>query len=109
MTLENRENKDKPEQPSDKQKRGINKKIKRSNKIKKNTLRDFKTFYQHVRDLKSKTDSLAETIAEYEPTLIRLVETHLIKEVQIQILVYKIFRNYGKTNSRIILITIKKN
>ena len=37
--------------------------------IKKKHSRDFKTYYQNVRGLKSKTDSLAETIDNYEPTL----------------------------------------
>ena len=36
--------------------------------------------YQNARGLKSKIVSLAETIDDYEPTLICLVETHLSKE-----------------------------
>ena len=90
---ENRENKDKPEQPK-KQKKSIKKKIRRSKQI-KNKLRNFKIYYQNVRGLKSKTDSSAETKDNYEPTLICLVETHLTKEEQIQIPWYKIFKNDG--------------
>ena len=74
----------------------------------KNTLRKFKIYYQNVRGLKSKVDSLDETIEGYEPTLICLVETHLTKEEQIQIPGHKIFRNDGTTNNRCILIAIKE-
>ena len=49
-----------------------------------------------------------ETIDDYEPSLICLVETHLLKEDQIQIPVYKIFRNDSTNNSRGILIAIKE-
>ena len=59
LTLENRENKDKPEQPTE-AKKSIKKKIRQSRKI-KNILRDFKIYYQYIRGLKSKTDSLDET------------------------------------------------
>ena len=106
-TLGNRLNKDKPEQSSKKQRKGIKKKIRRPKKI-KNTLRKFKIYYQNVRGLKSKVDSLDETIEGYEPTLICLVEIHLTKEEQIQIPGHKIFRNDGTTNNRCILIAIKE-
>ena len=99
MTLENKENKEKPEQPPEKQRKSIQKKSRRSKKV-KNTLRNFKVYYQNVKGLKSKIDSSAETIADYEPTLICLVETYLTKEEQIQEPGYKIFRNDGTTNSR---------
>ena len=72
----NRENK---EQPSKRQTKDVKEKIRRSKKV-KNRLRDFKIYYQNVRGLKSKIHSLAETIDDYEPTLICLVETHLSKE-----------------------------
>ena len=55
----------------------------------KNTLRDFKIYYQNVKGLKSKT------IDNYESTLICLVETHLTKEEQTQIPGYNFFRNDG--------------
>ena len=106
-TLGNRLNKDKPEQSSKKQRKGIKKKIRRPKKI-KNTLRKFKIYYQNVRGLKSKVDSLDETIEGYEPTLICLLEIHLTKEEQIQIPGHKIFRNDGTTNNRCILIAIKE-
>ena len=73
---ENRENKDKQEQPSEKRKKDIKKKISRAKKI-KNALRDFKVYCQNVGGLKSKIYSLAVTIDDYEPTLICSVETIL--------------------------------
>ena len=45
----------------------------------KNALVNFKAFYQSVSGLKSKVDSLMETISDYQPMLILLVETHLEK------------------------------
>ena len=61
-----------------------------------------------MRWLKSKISSSAETIDNYEPTLICLVETHLSKEEHIQIPEYKIFRNDGTNKSRGILIALKE-
>ena len=81
-------------------------KIRRSNKV-KNTLKDFKIFYQNVRWLKSKIDALDEVIDGYQPNLICLVETHLAKEEQIGILEYRIYRNDGTKNSKGILIAVK--
>ena len=104
---ENRENKDKPQQPSKRQKKYKGKDPGRQKKI-KNRFRDFKVYQQNVRGLKPKIDSLAETADDYKPTLICLVETHLLKEEQIQIPEYKIFRKDGTTNSRYILIAIKE-
>ena len=57
-------------------------KIRRSKKI-KNTLKDFKIFYQNVRGLKSKTDALDKATDNYKPNFICFVETHLTKEKQI--------------------------
>ena len=42
------------------------KKIRRSEKI-KNALTNFKVFYQNIRGLKSKVDSLMETISDCRP------------------------------------------
>ena len=52
MVWQKTENKDKPQQPSEKPKKGIKKKIRGSKKI-KNTLRDFKIYYQNGSGLKS--------------------------------------------------------
>ena len=84
------------------------KKIRRSNKI-KNTFRDFKIFYQNVRGLKSKIDSPDETINDWEPSMIYLVETHMSPEEQIDIPGHQIYRNDGTKNSKGILIAVKNN
>ena len=60
-------------------------------------------FYQNVRRWKSKIDALDETIEDYEPSLICLVETHLTKEEQIKIPGYRIYRNDSTKNSKGIL------
>ena len=46
----------------------------------KSVSKNFQVFYQSVRWLKSKVDSLMETIRNYQPILIWLVETNLGKE-----------------------------
>ena len=83
-------------------------KIRRSKKI-KNTLKDFKIFYQNVRGLKSKIDPLDEATNDYKPNLICLVETHLAKEEQIGIPGYRIYRNDGTKNSKGILIAVRNS
>ena len=62
----------------------MKKKTRRSKQI-KNALTNFKVFYQNIRGLKSKVDSIMETISDYQPILICLVETHLQKEEEIRI------------------------
>ena len=57
----------------------MKKKTRRSKKI-KNALTNFKVFYQNIGGLRSKVDSIMETISDYQPILICLVETHLQKE-----------------------------
>ena len=75
----------------------------------KNIIRDFKIYYQNFRELKSKVDSLAETIDDYDPKfgnnlIIYLVGNHHTKEEQIQIPGYKIFRNDGTNNRSIFIV-----
>ena len=82
-------------------------KIRRSKKI-KNTLQDFKIFYQNVIELKSKIDALDEAIDEYKPNLTCSVETHLAKEEEIEIPGYRIHRNDG-TKTRGILIAVRNS
>ena len=72
----------------------ITKKKTRQSKKTKNALTNFKVFYQNIRGLKSKVDSIMETISDYQPILICLVETHLQKEEEIRIPGYsQIFHN----------------
>ena len=86
----------------------MKKKTKRSKKI-KNALTNFKVFYQNVRGLKSKVDSIMETISDYQPILICLVETHLEKE-EIRIPEYsQIFCNDRSGNSGGIMLAVKEN
>ena len=42
----------------------------------KNALKHFTIFYQNIRGIKSKVDSLTETVDDIIPTIICLVETH---------------------------------
>ena len=98
----------------------INKRIKQSNEITKkktrrskkikNALTNFKVFYQNIRGLKSKVDSIMETISDYQPILICLVETHLQKEEKMRIPGYShIFRNDRSRNSGGIMLAVKEN
>ena len=67
-------------------------------------------FYQNVRGLKSKLDSIMETISDYQPILMCLVETHLQKEEEIRIPRYsQIFRNDRSRNSGGIMLAVKGN
>ena len=50
-------------------------KARRSKRI-KNALKHFTIFYQNIRGIKSKVDSLTETVDDIIPTIICLVETH---------------------------------
>ena len=85
------------------------KKTRRSKKI-KNALTNFKVFYQNIRGLKSKVDSIMKAISDYQPILICLVETHLQKEKEIRIQGYsQIFRNNRSGNSRSIKLAVKQN
>ena len=54
------------------------KRVRRSKRI-KNALKNFKIYYQNVRGLKSKLDSLQEMIDDYQPALLCIVETHVQK------------------------------
>ena len=82
----------------------MKKKTRRSKKV-KNALTNFKVFYQNkelksIRELKSKVDSIMETISDYQSILICLVETHLQKEEEIKIPGYsQIFCNDRSGNS----------
>ena len=87
-----------------KQKKG---KIRRWKKN-KNILKDFKIFYQNIRELKSKIDLLDKVIDDYKPNQI-LVEIHLAKEEKIGILGYGIYWNDGTKNSKGILIAVRNN
>ena len=67
-----------------------------------NALTNFKVFYQNIRGLKSKVDSIMETISDYQPILICLVETH--KEGYGQM-----FHNDKSGNRGGIMLAVKEN
>ena len=76
----------------------------------KNTLTDFKVFFQNIRGVKSKVVSLMGTISDFQPTLICLVKTHLQKEEEIRIPGYNlIFHNDKSANSGWIILALKEN
>ena len=60
-------------------KKVLQKKRVRKPKIIKNALKNFKIYYQNVRGLKSKLDSLQEMIDYYQPSLVCIVETYMQK------------------------------
>ena len=87
----------------------MKKKTRQSKKI-KNALTNFKVFYQNNGGLRSKVDSIMETVSDYQPILICLVETHLQKEEEIRIPGYsQIFRNDRPGNSGGIMLAVKEN
>lgn len=64
------------------------------NCINKFKISKFKVFYQNIRGLKSKGDSLIGTISDDKSMLICLIESHLWKEEEIRIWKYsQIIRN----------------
>ena len=108
MTRDTKRHKEK-KQEKDKgnKKEGITRKRVRRSKRIKNTL---SIYYQNVRGLKSKLDSLPEMIDDYQPTLICIVETHMQKEEEIQIPGYRLaYRNNRSANSGGILIGVRDN
>ena len=110
MVIEKKEQKTKYEDVKENRDTGRKKKgVRRSKRI-KNALKNFKIFYQNIRGLKSKTDTLQAMIDDYKPSLVCLVETHLQKEEKIKIPGYSlIYRNDRTANSGGILIGVKDN
>ena len=93
----------------DKKERITRKRVGRSKRI-KNVLKNFKIYYQNVRGLKSKLDSLQEMIDDYQPALVCIVETHMQKEEEIQMPGYSlVYRNDRSANSGGILIGVRDN
>ena len=85
------------------------KKTRWSKKI-KNALTNFKTFYQNVRGLKSKVDSIMETVSDYQAIPICFFEMHLQKEEEIRMPGYgQIFCNDRSGNRGCIMLAVKEN
>ena len=81
MTREHRKSKE--SRAKKKKKKKGKTKARRSKRI-KNVPKHFKIFYQNIRGIISKVDSLTETVDDTNPTIICLVETHMLKEVRKQ-------------------------
>ena len=63
----------------------------------KNALKHFTKFYQNI---KSKVDSLTETVDDTNPTIKCIVETQIVKEEEITIPGYEtVFKEHGTNNS----------
>ena len=62
-----------------------------------------------MRELKSKIEALDEAIDNYKPSHVCLVETYQVKEEQIEIPWYRIYRNDGMKNSKGILVAVRNN
>ena len=74
----------------------------------KNALKYSTIFYQNIRGIK--VDSLTGTVDSTDPTIICIVETHMLKEEEITIPGYEtVFREDGANNSGGIMVTFKDN
>ena len=90
-------------------KKGKNKNKNRRPKRKK-MLRDIRIYYDNVRGLKSKTDSLEIIFEELQPSIICLVETHLEEGDNVYFEDYEvIIRNDSSNASGGILIAVKED
>ena len=106
----NKEQEQKQEKGKGDKKESITRKRVRRSKRIKNALKNFKIYYQNVRGLKSKLDSLQERIDDYQPALVCIVETNMQKEEEIQISSYSlVYRNDRSANSGGILIEVRDN
>ena len=72
-----------------------------------NALKHFTIFYQNIRGIKSKIDLLTETVDDTNPTIMCLVETHMLKEQAITIPGETIFREDTTNSSGGIMIAVK--
>ena len=71
-------------------------------------LSDLNIYYVNIRGIKSKILSLSEIIAEVEPTVIAITETHLGEKEKIDIQGYEVYRSNGSTQSGGVAIAILK-
>ena len=85
------------------------KRVRRSKRI-KNALKNFEICHCNVIGLKSKLDSLQEMIDDYQPALVCIVQTHMLKEEEIQIAGYSpVYHNDRSGNNTGILIGFRDN
>ena len=103
-------NKSKNTETNKKQSINSNKEQEQKQEKGKGDTKNFKIYYQNVRGLKSKLDSLQERIDDYQPALVCIVETNMQKEEEIQISSYSlVYRNDRSANSGGILIEVRDN
>ena len=65
----------------------------------KNALKHFTIFYQNIRGIKSKVDSLTKTVDDTNPTIICLIERHILKEEEITVPGYETVFREDRTNN----------
>ena len=82
------------------------KKIRRGQKI-KNKLKNFRVLSHNIRGIKSKLPSLLTIIAEDDPTIFCITETHLLEEEKIDVEGYEIYRNDRDNLGGGVLIGVK--
>lgn len=56
-------------------------------------MQKFTVWYQNIRGIKSKMESLMEKIEEYSPTVVCITETHLLDTEPLELDGYEIYRN----------------
>ena len=79
----------------------------RRGKRAKHALKHFTIFYQNIRGITSKVDSLTETVDDTNRAILCRVETHMLKE-EITIPEYeRVFREDGRNKIGGIMISIK--
>lgn len=79
-------------------------------KEQKNALKHLTIFYQNIKGMKSKLDSLTKSMDDTNPTIKCILETHMLTEEQITIPGFeRVFREDGITNSGGIMIAVKNN
>ena len=79
-------------------------------KEQRNALKHLTIFYQNIKGMKSKLDSLTKSMDDTNPTIKCILETHMLTEEQITIPGFeRVFREDGITNSGGIMIAVKNN
>ena len=74
----------------------------------KNKLKKFKVWFQNVRGIKSKLESLRDKIDEVRPTVIGITETHLLGDEKVEIDGYEIYPNGRDNSGGGVLIAVRK-
>ena len=74
----------------------------------KNKMKKFKIWYQNIRGIKSKMESLMEKIEEYEPAILCITETHLMGSDPLEIDGYKIYRNDRDSEGGGIMVAVNE-